>query len=210
MPAHDLDRRVVVRKNHSENPAGPSEPEIVPDDLIVIYLADPQNPLKANYRGGEAHRVHFANSSPRIIAEKENEMVTGMNTAKGTFEVEVRLLPSENNFGDTNIARFSMDKKWSGDLAGTSHGQMLGFQSQTEKGTGGGVAMERFSGTLRGRSGSFLLQHNSTMRNGKFEMNISVVPGSGTEDLAGISGTLQIVVEGSKHSYRFEYSISSN
>ena len=192
--AFDSDGRVVVRKNHSQYPAGPVKPTITHDDLMAIYLDDSQRPLNSTYRDGVVNIDNFANSSPRVIAEKENEMVTRTNTAKGTFEVEVRPLPSEQNHGDTNTARFSMDKNWSGDLAGISHGQMLGFQSQTEKGTGGGVAMERFTGTLRGRNGSFLLQHNSTMRNGKFEMNISVVPGSGAEDLAGISGALQIVV----------------
>ena len=123
---------------------------------------------------------------------------TTKHMAKGTFEVKMTPLPVEDGIGDPTIGRLAMDKTWSGDLAGTSKGQMLGSQSETEKGSGGYVAMERFTGTLDGKKGSFSLQHHGTMDGGKFDINVSVIPGSGTGDLAGISGTLKIIIEGSK------------
>ena len=86
---------------------------------------------------------------------------------------------------------------------------MLGSQSETEKGSGGYVAMERFTGTLNGKRGSFSLQHHGTMGGGKFEINVYVVPGTGSGELAGISGTLKIIIEGGKHFYEFEYSLPS-
>jgi hypothetical protein len=129
--------------------------------------------------------------------------------AKGTFDVKVTPLAAEDNIGDPTIGRLSLDKTWSGDLSGTSKGQMLGSQSETEKGSGGYVAMERFTGTLNGKRGSFSLQHHGTMVGGKFEINVYVVPGTGSGELAGISGTLKIIIEGGKHFYEFEYSLPS-
>ena len=116
-------------------------------------------------------------------------------------------LAADEGIGDPTIGRLAMDKTWSGDLAGTSKGQMLGSQSETEKGSGGYVAMERFTGTLNGKIGSFSLQHHGTMGGGKFDLNVYVVPGSGTGEMAGISGTLKIIIDGSKHLYELEYSV---
>lgn len=127
--------------------------------------------------------------------------------AKGTFEVKMTPLAAEENVGDATIGRLGMAKEFSGDLAGTSKGQMLGSQSEAVKGSGGYVAMERFTGTLDGKKGSFVLQHIGTMQGGKFDLNVMVVPDSGTGELSGISGTFKIIVDGSKHSYEFEYSL---
>ena len=127
--------------------------------------------------------------------------------AKGTFEVKMIPLAAEEGIGDPTIGRLAMDKTWSGDLTGTSKGQMLGAQSETEKGSGGYVAMERISGTLNGKKGSFSLQHHGTMSGGKFDLSVYVVPGSGTGDLTGIFGTLKILIADSKHLYELEYSL---
>lgn len=127
--------------------------------------------------------------------------------AKGTFEVKVTPLPAEANVGDPAIGRLSLEKTWSGDLVGTGKGQMLGSQSESEKGAGGYVAMERFVGTLNGKKGSFSLQHHGTMGGGKFDISVEIVPGTGTDELLGISGTLKIIIDGSKHLYELEYSL---
>ena len=127
--------------------------------------------------------------------------------AKGTFEVKVTPLAAEENVGDPTIGRLSLDKQFSGDVAGTSKGQMLGLQTET-KDSGGYVAMERVTGTLEGKKGSFALQHTGTMQGGKFEMNVTVVPDSGTGELAGISGKMKIIIEVGKHFYEFEYSLA--
>jgi hypothetical protein len=70
------------------------------------------------------------------------------------------------------LAVLSLDKTWSGELAGTSKGQMLGTQSESEKGSGGYVAIERFTGTVQAKKGSFSLQHHGTMGGGRFEINV--------------------------------------
>ncbi|MBV8514065.1 MAG: DUF3224 domain-containing protein [Acidobacteria bacterium] len=125
--------------------------------------------------------------------------------AKGTFEVKVTPVAPDAN-DDSGIGRLTIDKKFSGDLEGTSRGQMLGFRSAKE-GSGGYVAQEKVTAKLGGRSGSFVLQHIGTMRGSAPEMNVTVVPDSGTGELTGISGTMTIIIAGGKHSYTFAYFI---
>lgn len=125
--------------------------------------------------------------------------------AKGTFEVKVTPLATEENIGDATIGRLSLVKTFSGDLTGTSKGQMLGSQSEAVAGSGGYVAMERFTGSLKGRKGSFILQHIGTMQGGKFDLNIMVVPDSGAGELTGISVSCKSIIEENKHWYEVEY-----
>jgi len=127
--------------------------------------------------------------------------------AKGEFEVKVVPQAAEAEVGDPMIGRLGLNKTFTGGLNGTSKGQMLGSQSETEPGKGGYVAMERFVGTLDGKKGSFLLQHIGTMDGSNYVMNVSVVPGSGTDELKGISGEFKIKIEGKKHHYEFEYEL---
>lgn len=127
--------------------------------------------------------------------------------AKGTFEVKVTPLAAEENVGDPTIGRLALEKQFSGDLSGNSKGQMLGIGTEI-KDSGGYVAAERVTGTLEGKKGTFALQHSGTMQGGKFDMLITVVPDSGTGELAGISGKMKIIIEKGKHFYEFEYSIA--
>ena len=121
--------------------------------------------------------------------------------AKGTFEV--KLTPQDDKSEDKSLGRMKIEKQWHGDLEGTSNGQMLtGGDVQT--GSAGYVAIEKFTGTLKGRRGTFLLQHSATMTKGKGDLTIIVVPDSGTDELKGISGNLTIKIEGGKHFYDFE------
>ena len=125
--------------------------------------------------------------------------------AKGTFEVKVIAQPPDDK-DDPNLGRFLLDKQFHGDLEGASKGQML-TAGTAMKGSGGYVAVEKISGTLRGRSGTFVLQHIGTMTQGTPEMSVTVVPDSGTGELVGISGRLTIIVADGKHSYEFAYSL---
>jgi hypothetical protein len=75
------------------------------------------------------------------------------------------------------------------------------------KGSAGYVAMERVEGVLHGRSVSFALQHSGTMTRGAQQLIVTVVPDSGTEQLAGLAGKMAIHITEGKHSYDFEYSI---
>jgi hypothetical protein len=126
--------------------------------------------------------------------------------AKGTFEVKATPVAPDAG-DDTAIGRLTLDKKFSGDLDGTSRGQMLGFRSATE-GSGGYVAQERVTAKLGGRSGSFVLQHLGTMKKGSApSMNVTVVPDSGTGEFTGIAGTMAIIIADGKHNYEFAYTI---
>jgi hypothetical protein len=126
-------------------------------------------------------------------------------TAKGTFEVKLK--PQiEENVGDPTVGRISIDKQFHGDLEGTSKGQMLAVQGDV-KGSAGYVAMERVSGTLAGHKGTFALQHTGTMNRGVPGLSVTVVADSGTGELVGLSGKMNIIIADGKHSYEFEYAL---
>ena len=128
--------------------------------------------------------------------------------AKGTFEV--RVTPAEATAFEKgmNAGRFELEKTWSGGFAGTSKGEML--TSQTEStGSMAYVAMEQMTGKLGGKSGSFYFAHRATMTKGdpaSGVMNVVVVKGSGTGELAGLTGELTITIDAAgKHFYVLEY-----
>ena len=126
--------------------------------------------------------------------------------ARGPFEVTLSPQPLSYKTEDAMLARMSIDKQFHGDLEGTSAGEMLSAGTVT-KGSAGYVAIERVSGTLAGRKGTFVLQHSATMNRGVPSLSITVVPDSGTGELAGLSGTMMIVIEDGKHSYDFDYTL---
>jgi hypothetical protein len=126
--------------------------------------------------------------------------------AAGTFEVKTTPLPQDDTTGGAAIGRFALDKQFHGDLEAASKGEMLGA-GDPAKGTAGYVAIEHVTGTLRGRSGSFALQHIGTMDQGKVQLAVTVVPGSGAGELAAIAGTMTITVAAGKHSYEFDYTL---
>jgi len=126
--------------------------------------------------------------------------------AKGTFEVKVIPQAAEDNIGDPTVGRMALDKTFSGDIAGTSKGQMLAVRSAVE-GSAGYVAMERVNGKLGGKKGTFALIHTGLMDRGKPNLTITVVPDSGTGDLIGLTGKMTIEIKDGKHFYDFEYSL---
>ena len=130
-----------------------------------------------------------------------------MKKASGTFSVKIGPLSQYNTSQDAKLARMSIDKQFNGDLVGTSQGEMLSAGTDI-KGSAGYVAIERVTGTLNDRSGSFVLQHNATMTRGAPYLNIVVVPDSGTGELAGLTGTMHIAIDKGNHSYEFEYNFA--
>jgi len=104
------------------------------------------------------------------------------------------------------IARLTIDKQFHGDIEAHSQGQMLAAGTAIE-GSAGYVAIEKATGTLHGRNGSFILQHNGTMSRGAGQLAITVVPDSGTGELVGLAGTMSISIVDGKHSYEFEYTL---
>lgn len=126
--------------------------------------------------------------------------------ASGTFEVTLTPQPADDYADGALLGRLTLDKRFRGDLEGTSKGQMLSGGSPA-KGSAGYVAIERVSGTLSGRRGTFLLQHTGTMDRGTSHLAISVIPDSGTDELLGLAGTMTIDVSGGKHAYELTYTL---
>ncbi|SMG58358.1 DUF3224 domain-containing protein [Paraburkholderia susongensis] len=124
--------------------------------------------------------------------------------AKGTFVVSLQPMPLENIAAESKLGRMSIDKQISGDLAATTQGQMLSAMTDV-KGSAGYVAIERVSGTLAGKQGSFVLQHVGVMNRGVSSLSVTVVPDSGTAELSGIEGEFRIDIVGGAHSYEFAY-----
>lgn len=124
---------------------------------------------------------------------------------RGTFTVKLAPLPGDEATGGAAIGRMSIDKQFQGDLDAHSFGQMIAHGTQTP-GSAGYVAMEQVSGSLGGKSGSFVLQHSAIMDRGAPSLVLTVVPDSGTGELTGLSGSMQIVIENKQHYYEFDYS----
>jgi hypothetical protein len=126
----------------------------------------------------------------------------GMMHARGAFDVKITSVTT-----DPILGRMSLAKVLHGDLEGTSAGEML-TAGTSVKDSGAYVAVERIMGTLQGRRGTFILQHSGTMTRGAQQLTITVVPDSGTEQLAGIAGSMKIVIDkDGKHFYDFEYTL---
>jgi len=125
--------------------------------------------------------------------------------ATGTFEVT--LTPQPVDGAAPAVGRMSIDKQFHGDLEATSKGQMLTAVTGV-KGSAGYVAIEQVTGSLHGRSGAFVLQHSGTMTRGAPQQIVSVVPDSGSGELAGLAGTMTIAIADGKHSYDFEYTLA--
>jgi hypothetical protein len=127
--------------------------------------------------------------------------------ASGTFDVRLTPRTSKETDGGDNLVKMSIDKQFHGDLTATSKGEMLA-DNMGDKGSGGYVAMERVSGTLRGRRGTFVLQHSGTMTRGAPQLTITVVPDSGTDELTGLRGEFRIDNVAGEHRYTFDYEIA--
>jgi len=144
-------------------------------------------------------------SSTMIQAQStRKEGVTTMH-AVGPFDVKIS--HQDDNSGDPLLNRMTLDKQYHGELEATGNGQMLTAGTEV-KGSGAYVAIEKVTGTLKGRSGSFILQHAGTMAQNVPQLSVVVVPDSGTGELKGMAGkmTINIAADG-KHSYDLEYTL---
>ncbi|MCF3652309.1 DUF3224 domain-containing protein [Synoicihabitans lomoniglobus] len=129
-------------------------------------------------------------------------------TAHGSFDVN--LTPAAPAAGEpAEIARLVLDKTFSGDLTGTSQGQMLAIRTATE-GSAGYVAMEIVTAELAGKSGTFALQHTGTINRGAASLSVTVVPDSATGELTGLSGTMNIDITAEGHRYTFDYTLPAS
>ena len=126
--------------------------------------------------------------------------------AKGSFTVELKPQAEPNAADGVSLDRMSVDKRFEGDLIAVGKGEMLTALTAVT-GSAGYVAIERVTGTLHGRSGSFVFQHAGTMNQGVQQLSIDVGPGSGAGALTGITGAFKLNIVDGKHLYEFEYSL---
>jgi hypothetical protein len=126
--------------------------------------------------------------------------------ASGVFEVKLAPLAEDKGEGST-LGRMSIDKQFQGDLEATSKGEMLTAMTEV-KGSAGYVAIERVIGRLQGRQGSFVLLHRGIMTGGGQELSLTVVPDSGSGELVGLTGKMDIKIAEGKHFYEFEYTLA--
>lgn len=127
-------------------------------------------------------------------------------TIRGQFQVRMTPVPADAYADGQQLGRMTLDKTYEGALTATGTGQMLTGMGAV-KGSAAYVAVERITGTLEGRSGSFIIHHRGTMDRGAQALEIHVVPDSGTGELDGLRGRMQIEFEGKQHLYVFEYTL---
>ncbi len=127
-----------------------------------------------------------------------------MKKIEGRFDVT--LAPLEPGLAlSGQFGRMSIDKTFHGLLKGKSRGQMLSVRYKS--GSAGYVAIEEVTGSIEGKSGSFALQHFGVMSSAGQRLVLEVVPGSATNELTGLSGTMTIEQANGEHSYGFEYTL---
>jgi hypothetical protein len=127
--------------------------------------------------------------------------------ASGYFDVTLAPQAADNpQVLAATIDRLSIDKQYHGDVQGTSSGQMQAIRD--ERNTGAYVALEKVVASLQGRSGTFMLMHSGYMDQGAVgRWLVEIVPGSGTGELAGLSGTMKIIQKDEKHYYEIDYEL---
>lgn len=130
-----------------------------------------------------------------------------MPQIEGPFDVK-RTVEPVHAAADGLLGRHALEKTYHGPLSGTGIGEMLSAGTATP-GSAGYVAIEKITGSVDGKSGSFYAQHSGTLNRGEATLSIHVIPDSGTDALTGLSGTMRIVIaEGGKHSYVFDYELA--
>jgi hypothetical protein len=145
----------------------------------------------------------------RAIATPALEKTMTDFHAAGPFEVKLEPQPATPAAEGAGLSRMTLAKQFHGDLEAASTGEMLGFRDAGGQ-SGGYVALETVRGTLGGRRGTFVLQHSSTLSRGVASQSVTVVPESGTGELAGLAGRMTIdIAPGGAHAYRFEYTLGA-
>lgn len=125
--------------------------------------------------------------------------------ATGTFDVSITPVPPAEGAAPDATGRMTLSKTFHGGIEGTAEGEMLGLMGPDR--SGAYVAMERVRGAVDGRAGTFALVHRGIMDKGAQELLITVVPGSGTGDLTGLTGVFHLTIEGGVHRYDLEYAL---
>ena len=127
---------------------------------------------------------------------------------KGTFETKMTAEPPYSDVDGVSLARASFEKTFRGELDATSHVDMIAARNAIQPMSAGYVAIERITGKLSGRAGTFVLQHNGIMNRGTPALDCTVVPDSGTGELGGLSGRMKIDIVDKQHQYTFDYELA--
>ena len=167
----------------------------------IGFEADPQA-----IPNGRFARLHDPEGNPIELWEPTGRDAL-VARASGSFEVKLAPLQPYNAAAEARIARQAIDKQFRGDLEASSKGEMISAGTNVP-GSAGYVAIEQVIGSLHGRAGSFVLQHNATMLRGAPQLNIVVVPDSAGGALTGLAGSMAIVIDGGRHSYEFTYRLA--
>ena len=141
-------------------------------------------------------------TAAHAAANRGKSTMPAETVATGLFYVTM----APTGAADAPVSAMSLTKTFHGDLDATSIGQMLAVRTPVD-GSAGYVAMERVTGNLAGHHGSFALQHSGTMNQGAASLSVTVVPDSGTGDLTGLAGTMDIAVAGREHRYTLRYTL---
>jgi hypothetical protein len=151
----------------------------------------------------------WAQTDPKSSTTPTPKAVPSLH-ATGPFEVKLDPQAPDEKGGAAAIARILIDKHFHGDLEATSKGTMLAAGTGAKGSSGGYVALEFVTGALNGHTGTFVLQHSATMNRGVPHLTVTVVPDSGTGQLTGLAGIMDILITDGKHSYDFEYTLPQN
>jgi hypothetical protein len=143
-----------------------------------------------------------------FLALVSSSMAADKTTAHATGPFDVKLTPvgTDDKAEGVTVGRMSADKQYHGDLEGSGKGEMLSALTGV-KGSAVYVAIERVTGTLHGRKGTFVLHHRGVMTRGEQQLAITVVPDSGTGQLVGLTGEMAIKFTDGKHTYDFAYTL---
>ena len=154
------------------------------------------NNIKITYR---VALIALLSINTLLNAEKKPR---GENIMMVSGEFDVKLTPQLDD--DFDSGRMTIEKQYHGELEATGRGQMLSVRTEIQ-GSAGYVAIERVTGKLKGKSGSFVLQHSAVMNRGASQLKVTVVPDSGAGELVGLSGKMEINISEGKHIYKFNY-----
>lgn len=144
--------------------------------------------------------VGAAGPAPAADAGTKGTAMKGAASVHAEGSFDVKIAPQADDAG-TGLGRMSLEKTWHGGVQATSRGEMLTAMG-AGKLSGAYVAVERVTGTVLGRKGSFSLVHRGVMAGGQQELSITIVPGSGTDELQGFEGTVSIRIDpDGKHFY---------
>lgn len=104
------------------------------------------------------------------------------------------------------LTRATVTKTYTGDIEGESQVEYL--MMYRSDGSASFVGLEQFVGGIGGRSGTFVLQRSGIFENGQAKESYSVIPGSATGDLQGLSGDgTSAVGHGMEHPFTLSYDL---